>query len=365
MRSRFSPSESLETIPGLASRASDASDASHARILFAVTERDRRLFFPGGKDSLPDGLRALNRWASPSVLKSKAALNELLRQEQPEVIVTGWSTPALEEEWISSPECGLRYVCHLAGTVRHIVPRPFLERGGRVTNWGGAASHAVAEHALLLALASLRNQPAWRRVQVAPDGPPASSLLGTRTLFGRRVGLHGFGRVAQALVNLLSPFNVSLAAFSPGVSPAVMRAHRVEPCASLEALFARSEVLFECEALTPGNEGSVNARVLAALPDGAVFVNVGRGRLVDEAALVREARSGRIHAALDVVHHEPLDPLSGIATVPGVILSPHIAGPTADQLPACGEQALCNLGRYLRGEPMEFEVTLEIYDRST
>src|SRR5438270_6057091 len=80
---------------------------------------------------------------------------EEIQEANPEILITCWSSPLLRDEWLESPSCRLRYVCHLTGSVRHVVSRRFIERGGWVTNWGSIPSGAVAEHALLLALAAL------------------------------------------------------------------------------------------------------------------------------------------------------------------------------------------------------------------
>lgn len=289
---------------------------------------------------------------------------ERLRAIRPDVIVTAWSTPDLGPV-LTAPDTSVRYVCHLTGSVRKAVPRRFLERGGKVTNWGSLVGAAVAEHALLLALAGLRNLGAWQKVITGEPRELATRALGTRTLFGRRVGLHGFGAVAQALVGLLRPFGVPVRAYSPMVPPDVMRARDVNPAESLQVLFAESDVLFECEALTPENRGCVGAAELAALPDGAVFVNVARGELVDEVALLREAATGRIRLALDVVAAEPLTAASPLAAVPGAVLSPHIGGPTLDLYPRVGAFALDNIERFRRGQPLHGEVGFAVYDRST
>lgn len=65
----------------------------------------------------------------------------------PEVLVTGWSTPPLPEAWLAADGCPLRYVCHVTGSVRRLVPQSFLERGGKVSNWGEQVGPQVAEHA--------------------------------------------------------------------------------------------------------------------------------------------------------------------------------------------------------------------------
>lgn len=332
------------------------------RIVAALTAREWRLFIADASEPPVDtsGWRILRDdeldpagWA--------ARLEEL----RPEILVTGWRTSPLPEAWLSRADCPLRYVCHVTGSVRRLVPRAFIERGGLVTNWGDSVSNQVAEHALLLVLAALRNAAGWRPFIARDPSVRRIEELGTKTLFGRQVGLHGFGSVARALLPLLAPFGVTVRAFSAGVSTDMMRAAGVEPCDSLASLFAQSEVLVECEALTPATERSVSAALLAALPDGAIFVNIGRGGLVDDEALLREAASGRLRIALDVANGEPLTPASPYVQSGGIVLSPHIGGPTLDRYRNCGELALANLRSVLHGRTPPSLVDLATYDRAT
>jgi phosphoglycerate dehydrogenase-like enzyme len=331
-------------------------------LVVALTGRERELFL--GSSHTPP-LKGLGRSSlTDDAQLSPDAWEECLRAARPNILLTGWNTPALPARWLAAPDCPLRYVCHAMGSVRNLVPRSFIERGGLVTNWGGFAGQFAAEHALLLALAALRNLNAWRPFIAQPPDRRDPVSLGTRSLFGRQVGLHGFGSIALALVPLLAPFGCTVRVFSAGVPDAVVRREGLEPCASLAELFRRSEILFECEALTAATQGSVSAEMLAALPDGAVFVNVGRGLVVDEAALVREAASGRISAAVDVTR-DRMTETAELFHLPGAILSPHIAGPSHDQYRRCGELALQNIERFLHGLPPVSRVTLDIYDRST
>lgn len=337
---------------------------SPAAILVAINRREREAFL-GDAEIGPGGPgESRIEWFDPSE-KPDGEWREALRRAQPDVLVSCWSTPPLAAAAGAYPQ--LKYVCHLAGAVRRLVPRPFIEGGGLVSNWGDAVGPQVAEHALLLALLALRNGAGWHAYirDLASSRANPALVLRTRTLFGRRVGLHGFGRIARTLVGLLKPFGVEIAAYSEGVPPEFMRAHGARPCASLRELFAQSDVLFECEALTPETALSVTAETLAALPDDAVFVNVGRGMVVDEAALAREAAVGRIRIALDVVHEEPMTAASAIFANEAALFSPHIAGPTADRYRHCGQFALENIARYLAGQPVLARVTLADYDRST
>lgn len=336
---------------------------STERVLFALSAEEQRLFFPAG---LPVGVNGFALDTTP--LDSARDWPARLAEFRPTVLVTCWATPALPAAFLDDPACPLRYVCHLAGAVRQLVPRPFLERGGLVSNWGGVVAPEVAEHALLLILGALRNIPAWRPYLETPRARTAASapeVIATRSLHGLRVGLHGYGRVARALLPLLRPFGVTVSACSHGVPPALMITDDVRPVADLGDLCASSDVLVECEALTERSAGSLDAAALARLPDGAVVVSVGRGRVVDEPALLAEARSDRLRVAIDVAQREPIPPDSPLLATPGLLHSPHIAGPTLTGFAACGRQALANLHRHLGGEPLSSIVTLEIYDRAT
>jgi phosphoglycerate dehydrogenase-like enzyme len=217
----------------------------------------------------------------------------------------------------------------------------------------------------MLVLMSLRRAGDWN-TRMHRDGYWISgSVAPAGSLFGRRVGLHGFGKVARALVELLRPFHVPIAAFDPYVDPVDVARFGVRRLDSLETLFAESDVVVELAALSPETEGVINESHLTKLPNDGVFVNIGRGAVVDEPALVRVARSGRLHIGLDVYHTEPLPadhPLRGLEKV---ILLPHIAGPTPDRRNDVGRFALANLKRYVQGLPLEARVTVEDYRRTT
>lgn len=320
-----------------------------APVLFWLTEPDARRFL--GRVPVEG-----EKWVRANDPQGETAL----QAQNPEVVVTSWQTPPLPAAWLQSGDCRLRYVCHLGGSVRRQVPREFLEQDGLVTNWGEVATVAVAEHALLLALAALRQLDQWR-----PAIAAGKRDFGTRLLSGRKVGVHGFGRIARKLVQLLQPFGVEVAAFSTGVPQAMFAEAGVEPAASIEALLERSEVFFECEALTPATTGLLTAERLARLPTGAVFVNVGRGRVVDDTALAQEARAGRLRVAVDVLAKEPVNEDSTLCRIPGVIVSPHIGGPVTEDYLTIGRDARENLRRYLAGEPVSNRVDLTAYDRST
>lgn len=333
---------------------------SQPRSLLAVlTPTEKENFFP---NSLWDELRAITpqfTTLDPAGL-SAGEFTRQLAELDPEVLVACWRTPMLP----TALPARLRYVCYLAGSVKSIVTRGHLEKGLLLTNWGGAISRVVAEAALLHILACLRRATRWtlgmHREQAWKNG-----VTDAASLFERRVGIHGFGPVARELTRLLRPFNCTIQVFAPDVDHAYEREYGVKRAASLESLFAGSDVIVELAPLIPATAGSITENLLRLIPPGGVFVNVGRGAVVDEDALVRVAREGRIQFGLDVFAREPLAPDHPLRGLNNVFLTPHQGGPTVDRYPDATALALRNLRAYVEGLPLEAIVTPEVYDRST
>jgi phosphoglycerate dehydrogenase-like enzyme len=331
-------------------------------ILVAVNRLQLRQFFPEGLPAEMGGDPVVACEMDGLGSAEWAAQLDALR---PTVVITGWSTPPIPHRCTAPGHGSIAYVCHLTGSVRAVVAAESIAAGLMVSNWGGLAAPMVAEHALLLALAALRNLPAWPAFMQRPFVHDDKEVLATRTLHQRRVALHGFGAVARALLRILKPFEVEVTAFSEGVAPQVLREHGVKPAASLVDLYAGAEILLCCEALTPLTRRSVCESTLERLVPGAVFVNVGRGAVVDEAALGRVAVARGLRVALDVTVEEPPAPDSPLRAIPGIILSPHIAGPTIDRYRHCGDLALANVQAYLRGQRPLNLVDQPTFERST
>lgn len=338
--------------------------SSEPVVLFAINANTRRRFLVNYDRAKLPPFR--EEWLDFSDLNPEK-WEKLLATLKPEVVVTCWESPGLPASLARDNALPVRYVCHLTGGVKGIVARDMIERGLLVSNWAGTISHMIAEHALLLTLGALRGMPLWRPDMLAPPNSPGRTPINTRTLFGRKVGIHGFGAIVRRLIPLLQPFGVKISSYSAGVPAEVFAQHGVHQCQSLDELAANNEIFIELEALTPQSRGTVDARILGLLPEDAFFVNVGRGAVVDETTLADLAARGKIHVALDVFVREPLPLDSLLLQVPGALLSPHIAGPTHDGYPLLGDFGLANLHRYLSGHPEQIEgrVTLEIYDRTT
>jgi phosphoglycerate dehydrogenase-like enzyme len=128
---------------------------------------------------------------------------------------------------------------------------------------------------------------------------------------------------------------------------------------ALDEVLGRSDVVVLAAAGTPETEGLIDAKAFAAMKPGAVFVNVARGNMVDEAALVAALTSGQLAgAATDVALTEPLPPESELWDAPNLLISPHSSSSQDRYFDFAYDLFLDNLGRYVAGEPMRNVIDL-------
>jgi len=336
-----------------------------ANILVAVTEDQLGSVFDDALRADLEGLGEVT-WRGDLDLKQtdSAAYAKALADAQAEIVLTFWGSPKLTPE-VTAANPQLTYLCHLAGTLQKIVDRDVLAAGFLVTNWGKVISRVCAEASLMMMLCGLRlatavtlkmhTEGAWREIG---DETP-------RSLFERRVGLHGFGAIARELVTLLRPFDVTISACSPHAPDEAFEALGVTRVDDLKTLYAENDVVSIHTGKTAANYHIVNAEILAAMPDGAVLVNTARGEIIDTDALVAELKTGRLHAALDVFEGDELPADSPLRGLPNCQLWPHWGCPTPDRLIDCGRHAVANVRRYLAGEPPIDQITAERYDTMT
>lgn len=328
-------------------------------IIASLSQRHYEQFF-GKISGYPDILIVIHR-VDPAVLY--AGLVEQINISQAEILLTGWGSVPLPKSFMK--DCPtIRYVCHLTGEIRWLLPRTLIEDGLLVTNWGPAISDSVAEGAFFLILACLRRATHVVMTMHVKHGwdlevdPPAS-------LLDKRIGMHGFGNIAQQLTLLLRPFRCSISAYSPPVPDAIFEAFSVVRETSLERLFEKNDVIVELEALTSSTQGLVGKHLLERIRPGGVFVNTGRGKVVCEEELEEVAAQGKIFVGLDVYRQEPLPPGSRLRGLENVFLTPHYAGPTPDRISICTEYALANILAYQQGKPLESIIGAAQYDRMT
>jgi hydroxypyruvate reductase len=222
-------------------------------------------------------------------------------------------------------------------------------KGIAVTNTPDVLTDDVADLAIGLMIAVARRLPAqdrfvrdgrWER-----DGAPPL----TRRASGRRVGILGLGRIGQAIAVRAAPFAAELGYFSrrPRAQGAAYRYFDTP-----RALAAWAEVLIIAVSGGPATAGIVDAAVLEALGPDGTLINIARGSVVDEDALVAALQRGRLGAAgLDVFAHEPHVP-AGLRDLANVVLVPHQGSDTRETRAAMGQLALANLAAFFAGQPL-------------
>jgi phosphoglycerate dehydrogenase-like enzyme len=227
----------------------------------------------------------------------------------------------------------------------------FLDRGVRLTTSSGASAPTIAGTVLLYLLALSRDMPAWVRAQAAHEW----SAHRFRDLPGQRLVVVGYGPIGQEVVRLAGAF---------GMDPVIVRRSArgdepvpVHPLDELVAAVADADAVVLALPLTDETRGIVSSEVIAAMPPHSVFVNVGRGELVDQAALTEALGAGRLAGAgLDVFTTEPLPSDDALWDLPNVIISPHNSATSDHTADRVVEIFLDNLGRFVRGERLRNEV---------
>lgn len=204
-------------------------------------------------------------------------------------------------------------------------------RGIEVIPATGANALAVAEYVIGAAMILLRG--AYASSNAVANGKwPRNALSNGRETAGKTLGLIGFGGIGQLTAKLARGLGMRVLAHDPLIpaGAAVWKAQETEP-AALDELLAQSDVVSLHVPLIDSTKNLINATRLGQMKPNAVLVNSARGGIIDEAALVTALKSGRLGgAALDVFDAEPLPAGNVFAGCPNVLLTPHIAGVTAE-----------------------------------
>jgi phosphoglycerate dehydrogenase-like enzyme len=219
-----------------------------------------------------------------------------------------------------------------------------LPPGHVFANAASVHETSTAELAVGLAIAAQRGIPDFVRAAAEGRWAPARHA----SLADRRVLLLGYGGVGQAIEARLAPFEVVLTRVA---SHARDDEHgRIHGIDELPALLPEAEIVIVGVPLTDATTGLVDAAFLAALPDGALVVNVARGPVADTEAILAEAASGRLRFALDVTDPEPLPEGHALFALPNVLISPHVGGATSAMIPRMARLLRDQIERMLRGD---------------
>ncbi|MFF2277617.1 2-hydroxyacid dehydrogenase [Agromyces sp. NPDC058126] len=219
-----------------------------------------------------------------------------------------------------------------------------LPPGHVFANAASVHETSTAELTLALVLASQRGIPDF--VRAAGEGRWAPARH--ESLADRRVLIVGYGGVGRAIEARLEPFEVEITRVAGHARDDERgRIHGVD---ELPALLPEAEIVIVGVPLSDATTGLIDAGFLAALPDGALVVNIARGRVADTDAVLAEARSGRLRFALDVTDPEPLPDGHPLFALPNVLVSPHVGGASTAMIPRMARLLREQIDRMLRGD---------------
>jgi D-3-phosphoglycerate dehydrogenase / 2-oxoglutarate reductase len=274
-------------------------------------------------DALPNGLPAALADADALVVRSAVQVDDALMEHAPKLRVVGRAGVGVD----------------------NIDAEAATRRGVVVMNTPGANAVAVAELTIGLMLALARKLPTANNTMHA--GKWEKKSLQGAELRGKTLGILGLGRIGLEVARRARGFGLEIIGSDPFVSAAVARENGIRLVA-LDEVIASSDYITLHVGLTPQTAGVINAKSLALMKKGVRIINCARGELVDEAALVAALKSGHVAgAALDVFTVEPPKD-SPYAELDNVILTPHIAGSTAEAQEAVGVQIAMQVREYLK-----------------
>ena len=286
--------------------------------------------------------------------------------EDVEVLLRGWlSSDAFDRLLARAPR--LNYVHSASAGVERALTPAARERGIVITNARGVFSRPIAEYVLMMILAVSRRLPGLLELQRERTWQPLEGV----ELRDVTVGIVGLGSIGRAVGALATAFGCRVVAVrrrseaGGAVATAVapgddesrsfgeLMLDRVSGPESLPQLLSESDFVVLAAPLTPETEDMIDAAALAAMKPSAWLINIARGRLVDERALLDALREGRIGGAiLDTFREEPLPPSSAFYDLENVIVTPHTSWSSGRVLDRSVELFCDNLRRYAAGEPL-------------
>jgi phosphoglycerate dehydrogenase-like enzyme len=292
----------------------------------------------------------------PTLITPPRFAPELPRLGAVEYIFSGWGCPLLDEH-VKAQLPHLRAIFHSAGTVRSIVDPSLWGLGVRVSSATEANALPVADYtfAAVVFAAKYITQHAEAARLGRRYAPPAPMGLG-----GATVGLMSWSRIGRRVAERLRASGAQVLVYDPYLRVEQAVAQGVVKIDTLEALFARSQIVSCHTPLLPETRGLVRGDHLRRLPVGGHFINTARGAIVAEDELIEVMRERPdLGATIDVTCIEPLPPESPLRDLPNVLLTPHLAGSKDRECRRLGRFAIEEYERLRRGEPLAGEIFRE------
>ena len=296
----------------------------------------------------------LEEFSSPA---ARAAL------QRADIIVTGWGCPMITAEVLANAP-RLKLIAHAAGTVKYTVDPVVYDAGITVVHAADANAVPVAEFTLAaIIFANKRVFDMRDRYRADPSRTTTYALMDEPIgNYQRTIGLVGASRIGRKVARMLEGFDFTVLVSDPFVGPGDPLSRTTE-LVSLDELMARSDVVSLHAPSLPNTRHMVGAKQLRLMRDGATLINTARGALVDEAAMIAELETGRIHAIIDVTEPEIPEAGSPLYTLPNVFLTPHVAGAAGTERLRLGQLAIDEIERFIAGKPLHFAIEPAILER--
>jgi phosphoglycerate dehydrogenase-like enzyme len=258
---------------------------------------------------------------------------------------------------LATPGARLQFIQSISAGVDQYDKAALAAAGIRLASAQGANANAVSEHAIALILALARRIPEARDNQARKHWRGMIGDLARREdeLGGKTLLVVGIGRIGGRLARLAKAFGMNVVGLRRDPAKGAEGADEIHPMSALKAQLPRADCVALTCALTEETRGLMDAAAFAAMKPGATLVNVARGRVCDEDALIAALRSGQVgQAALDVTAEEPLPADNPLWSMPNVLVTPHTGGETRSYEDNVLDLMEENLGRLTRGEAMLF-----------
>ncbi len=284
-----------------------------------------------------------------------------------DILLAAWGTPSLTKERLARAP-NLKMLAYAASSVRVVAPAEFWDNSDiLVTTAASVMATPVAEFtyaAIIMCGKDVFRLRDEHRAERGTGGFGSRRGMNLPWLgsYSRKVGIVGASRIGRQVIDILTRGSFEIAVYDPFLSEdeaAALGATKME----LHALLAWSDIVSLHAPILPQTHHMIGAQELALMADQAVFINTARGWLVDHAALLSEAQSGRLRILIDTPEPEPLPVDSPFYDLPNVVLTPHIAGALGNELRALSDVAITEIERFVAGLPSLYPVRKQDMER--
>jgi len=288
---------------------------------------------------------------------TRQELSEALRDT--DIVITHWGTPQMDEELLANAP-KLKLMAHGTGTVAHIASEAFYERGIPVLSANAIMADYVAEATVGYLIAAAHKMLQLDQVTREDRWDEKQKATKQKSLLSSSIGLIGLGTIARKLLDMLAPFHCKAYVYDPYAAPDALVKWPFAQLCDFQTAMSQPFVSVHA-AQTPETWHMIDAEALRLIPDDGILVNSSRGSLIDTEALIRELKTGRIYAVLDVYEQE------GTGKVPGellrmtqtTLLQPHMAAAPVTYEMTQG--IVDDIKRFIHKEPLQLQVSLAQY----